>query len=34
MTRNLDVVAYRTGEPMPEVQDPHEWVKLTTGAWG
>ena len=32
-TRNLDVSTYRNGDPIPQVTDPGEWVKLTTGAW-
>ncbi|MFN6115021.1 MAG: hypothetical protein ACK46C_03975, partial [Flavobacteriales bacterium] len=32
-TRNLDVATYRNGDPIPQVKDPGEWVKLTTGAW-
>ncbi len=32
-TRNLDVATYRNGDPIPQVTDPGEWVKLTTGAW-
>jgi len=31
--RNLDVSKYRNGEIIPEVKDPKEWAKLTTGAW-
>lgn len=30
---NLDVSRYRNGDPIPEVRDPEEWSKLTTGAW-
>ncbi|MCO5252171.1 MAG: fibrobacter succinogenes major paralogous domain-containing protein [Candidatus Kapabacteria bacterium] len=33
MTRNLDVSHYRNGDKIPQVQDPQEWDKLTTGAW-
>lgn len=33
MTKNLDVDKYRNGDPIPQVQDPKEWMKLTTGAW-
>jgi uncharacterized protein (TIGR02145 family) len=29
----LDVSKYRNGEIIPEVKDPKEWAKLTTGAW-
>ena len=32
-TRNLDVSTYRNGDIIPEVQDPTNWSKLTTGAW-
>ena len=30
---NLDVSRYRNGDIIPEVKDPKEWAKLTTGAW-
>ena len=30
---NLDVSTYRDGTPIPQVQDPTQWVNLTTGAW-
>jgi uncharacterized protein (TIGR02145 family) len=30
---NLDVTTYRDGTPIPQVSDPVEWAKLTTGAW-
>ena len=30
---NLNVSHYANGDPLPEVQDPNEWVSLTTGAW-
>jgi len=33
MKKNLDIVHYRNGDPIPQVQDPKEWSKLTTGAW-
>ncbi len=33
MGRNLDVTTYRNGDPIPCVNDPAEWEKLTTGAW-
>lgn len=33
MTKNLDVDHYRNGEKIPQVTDPVEWSKLTTGAW-
>ncbi len=32
-TRNLDVAAYRNGDPIPQVSDPTAWVNLTIGAW-
>ena len=32
-TKNLDVITYRNGDPIPHVQDNSEWAKLTTGAW-
>ncbi len=31
--KNLDVVTYRDGTPIPEVSDPAQWANLTTGAW-
>ena len=31
--KNLNVSKYRNGDIIPEVKDPKEWVKLTTGAW-
>jgi len=31
--KNLDVVTYRNGDPIPQVQDDTAWVNLTTGAW-
>jgi uncharacterized protein (TIGR02145 family) len=31
--KNLDVTTYRNGDTIPEVNDPNEWAKLTTGAW-
>ena len=31
--KNLDVVTYRNGDPIPQVQDNTAWVNLTTGAW-
>jgi uncharacterized protein (TIGR02145 family) len=31
--KNLDVDHYCNGDPIPQVQDPAEWAKLTTGAW-
>ncbi len=33
MIKNLDVTTYRDGTVIPEVSDPTEWSKLTTGAW-
>jgi hypothetical protein len=30
---NLNVNKYRNGDLIPEVKDPKEWYKLTTGAW-
>lgn len=33
MRKNLDVSTYRNGDPIPQVQDPTEWINLTTGAW-
>jgi uncharacterized protein (TIGR02145 family) len=33
MVKNLDVTTYRDGTEIPEVKDPVEWAKLTTGAW-
>lgn len=32
-TRNLDVVKYRNGDPIPQVTNPVDWGNLTTGAW-
>jgi uncharacterized protein (TIGR02145 family) len=32
-TCNLNVTAYRNGDPIPEVTDPAIWETLTTGAW-
>lgn len=31
--KNLDVVKYRNGDPIPMVSDPNLWSKLTTGAY-
>jgi uncharacterized protein (TIGR02145 family) len=31
--KNLDVTTYRNGDPIPQVQDKADWVKLTSGAW-
>ena len=33
MVKNLDIDHYRNGDPIPEVKDPAEWSKLTTGGW-
>lgn len=33
MLRNLDVVTYSDGTPIPQVTDPTAWAGLTTGAW-
>jgi len=33
MERNLDVITYRNGDPIPEVTDANEWLNLRTGAW-
>jgi len=33
MQYNLNVSTYLNGDPIPQVQDPNEWEKLTTGAW-
>jgi uncharacterized protein (TIGR02145 family) len=33
MKTNLNVSKYKDGTPIPEVTDPDEWAKLTTGAW-
>jgi uncharacterized protein (TIGR02145 family) len=33
MKKNLDVSTYSNGDIIPEVKDPAEWAKLTTGAW-
>ncbi|MCF8257940.1 MAG: fibrobacter succinogenes major paralogous domain-containing protein [Flavobacteriales bacterium] len=30
---NLNVAAYRNGDPIPQVQDLATWQDLTTGAW-
>jgi uncharacterized protein (TIGR02145 family) len=32
-SKNLDISTYRDGTPIPQVTDPTEWSKLTTGAW-
>lgn len=31
--KNLDVVVYSNGDTIPQVTDPTQWAKLTTGAW-
>ena len=31
--KNLDVATYSDGTVIPQVTDPTEWMKLTTGAW-
>ena len=31
--QNLDVSHYRNGDIIPQVQNPNEWLNLTTGAW-
>ena len=31
--KNLDVVTYKNGDPIPEEQNPTAWANLTTGAW-
>lgn len=33
MEQNLRVTRYRNGDQIPQVQDPNEWARLTTGAW-
>ena len=30
---NLNVSKYQDGTPIPEVTDPNQWAKLTSGAW-
>ena len=32
-TQNVNTDHYLNGDSIPEVKDPKEWVKLTTGAW-
>ncbi len=32
-TENLGTSRYRNGDPIPQIKDKKEWVKLTTGAW-
>ena len=31
--KNLDIITYSDGTPIPQVTDPMEWANLTTGAW-
>lgn len=31
--KNLDVITYSDGTPIPQVTDPTAWANLTTGAW-
>lgn len=31
--KNLETTHYRNGDEIPQVQDPDEWARLTTGAW-
>lgn len=33
MNRNLEVINYRNGDPIPQVSDPSQWANLKTGAW-
>jgi uncharacterized protein (TIGR02145 family) len=33
MAENLKVTHYRNGNPIPNVKDPKEWIKLTAGAY-
>jgi uncharacterized protein (TIGR02145 family) len=33
MDKNLEVSKYRNGDPIPEVKEEANWIKLTTGAW-
>jgi uncharacterized protein (TIGR02145 family) len=33
MSENLNVEHYRSGDPIHQVQNKDEWLKLTTGAW-
>lgn len=32
-SENLNVTKYRNGDVIPQVSDPTQWAKLTTGAW-
>jgi uncharacterized protein (TIGR02145 family) len=31
--KNLNVITYRNGDPIPHVTDPNQWKNLTSGAW-
>ena len=33
MSTNLNIQTYQNGDTIPQVQDPEEWERLTTGAW-
>lgn len=33
MAKNLNTSKYKNGDLIPQVQDPIQWVNLTTGAW-
>lgn len=33
MAKNLNTSKYKNGDIIPQVQDPIQWVNLTTGAW-
>lgn len=33
MKKNLDVSRYKNGDKIPQVKNPAQWAKLTTGAW-
>lgn len=33
MAQNLNVDKYRNGDPIPQVQNASQWIKLTTGAY-
>lgn len=33
MMKNLNVDHYQNGDSIPEIKDPVQWEKLTTGAW-
>jgi uncharacterized protein (TIGR02145 family) len=32
-SKNLDIIKYRNGDPIPQVKDSATWANLTTGAW-